>query len=108
MGKYLELLDGNRSQSSTSQGISHSERETSGNNLTSEGSPLGTYLPNGLPIANPTSTNQTETDNTLRQSNKFRTYDEQPVLSVQEEIMIQKEGDYGTFLQLQVLLREHI
>ena len=36
-------------QSGTSQGISHSERETSGNNLTLTGSPSGTYLPNGSP-----------------------------------------------------------
>ena len=47
-GTYLDLVDGNRSQSVTPHGISHSERAPSGNNLTLEGSPLGTYLPNSL------------------------------------------------------------
>ena len=75
-GIYLDSVDGNRSQSGTPNGISHYEHETSGNNLTSAGSPSGTYLPNDLPTANPTSANQTETDNALPQTNKFRTYDE--------------------------------
>ena len=70
-GIDLDSVD-NKLMSGTPQGISHSERETShseretsGNNLTSAGSPSGTYPPNGLPVANPTSTNQTETDNAL-------------------------------------------
>ena len=64
-GIYLDLVGGNRLQSGTSHGMSHSERAPSGNNLTSAGSPSGTNLPNGSPMGNPNSANQTETDNAL-------------------------------------------
>ena len=57
-GTHLDWVGGNRSQSGTPHGISHSERETSGNNLTSAVSPSGTYLPNGSPmLGNPSSKN---------------------------------------------------
>ena len=77
LGTHLDLVDGNRSQSGTPHGISHSERAPSGNNLTSAGSPSGTNMPNGLPMDNTTSANQTETDNALWQTKNLRTYDEQ-------------------------------
>ena len=58
--------------------MSHSERAPSGNNLTSAGNPSGMNLSNGLPmLGNPTSANQTETDNEMWQSNTHRTsYDQ--------------------------------
>ena len=56
-GIGLDSVDGNRSQSGTRHGIRHSEHIPSGNNLTSIVSPSGTYLPTGLPTANPTSAN---------------------------------------------------
>ena len=76
-GTYLNLLDSNQSQSGTPHGISHSERETSGNNLTLAGFTLGTYLPNGSPMENSTSANQTEINNALWHTNNRRTYDKQ-------------------------------
>ena len=73
-GIDLDEVGGNRSQSGIPQGMNHSERANSGNNLTSIGSPFGNNLSNGFPILeNPTSTNQTETDNAMWQSKTHRT-----------------------------------
>ena len=73
-GLDLDEVDGNRSQSGTPHGMIHSDFEPSGNNLTSVGKPSGMNLSNGLPmLGNPTSTNQTETDTKMLQSNTHRT-----------------------------------
>ena len=52
---YLDVLGGNCLQSGTPHRMSHSERETSDNNLTSVGFPSGTNRPNGSPMGNPSS-----------------------------------------------------
>ena len=49
-GIDLDAVDGNRSQSGTPRGKSHSERELSGNNLISAGTPTGNNLPKGSPM----------------------------------------------------------
>ena len=62
----LDEVGGNRSQSGTLHGMSNSEFELSGNNLTSTGFPSGMNLPNGSPaLGNPTYANQTETDKAM-------------------------------------------
>ena len=48
LGIDLDSVDDNRSQSGTPHGISNSERETSGNNLTSVGTPSENNLPKGI------------------------------------------------------------
>ena len=69
-GMDLDGVGGNRSKSSTPHGMIHYEFEPSVNNLTSAGNPSGMNLSNGLPtLGNPTSVNQTETDNKMCQSN---------------------------------------
>ena len=70
----LDEVGGNRSQSGTPHGMSHSESESSGNNLTMAGNPTGMNLSNGLPmLGNPSSANQTEMDNEMWQSNNPHT-----------------------------------
>ena len=55
-GMDLVEVDGNRSQSGTPHGMSHSERAPSDNNLTLAGNPSGMNLSNGSPmLGNPTS-----------------------------------------------------
>ena len=49
-GMDLVEVGGNRSQSGTPDGMSHSERAPSSNNLTSAGNILGMNLSNGLPM----------------------------------------------------------
>ena len=59
-GMYLVEVCGNRLQSGTPHGMSHSERAPSGNNITSAGNPSGMNLSNGSPmLGNPTSAKQT-------------------------------------------------
>ena len=62
----LDEVGGNRLQSGTPHGMSHSESEPSGNNLTLVGNPSGMNLSNILPmLENHTFGNQTETDNEI-------------------------------------------
>ena len=85
-GIDLDAVDGNRSQSGTPHGKSHSERELSGNNLTSAGTPPGNNLPNGSPmLGDPTSVKIKITDIETGRTRK-RTTNSRPHL--------------GTFLQL--------
>ena len=70
----LDEVGRNRSQSDTPHVMSHFERSPSGNNLTSAANLSGMNLSNRWPIPdNPTSTNQTKTDNDMWQSNIYRT-----------------------------------
>ena len=74
LGMDLDEVGENRLQSGTPHGMSHSEVEPSGNNLTSTGNPSGMNMLNGsLALGNPTSANQTKTDNEMWQSNTHRT-----------------------------------
>ena len=69
-GIDLHEVGGNRLQRGTPDGMTHSKRAPSKNNLTSAGSPFENNLSNGLPmLGNPTSANQTKTDNAMWQSN---------------------------------------
>ena len=62
----LDEVGVNRLQSGIPHGMSHSESEPSGNNLTSAGTPLGMNLSNSSPmLGNFTFANQTETENEM-------------------------------------------
>ena len=73
-GIDLDEVGGNWSHIGPLDGTSHSERTPSVNNITSGGSSFENILSNGFPmLGNPTSANQTETDNVSWQSNTHRT-----------------------------------
>ena len=102
---YLVVVDGNRLQSDNPHGMSQSEHATSGNNLTSIGTPSGMNLSNGSPmLGSSASTKQPKQQkrDTIKQT-LFIVMNKN-VPTIQLEIIIQYKGIYGTVQPLQVLV----